>query len=906
MRLPKTCIACLVILLAAISLVTLSFANGRAIAANRYVTAPVADEPDNSSRVPAIDFSTYLKGRSADGVARDAEGNIYITGSALSDFVATPGAAQSQYGGGESDAFVIKLNAAGTDVIYATYLGGSGYDSGASIAVDAAGNAYVTGVTSSADFPTTAGAYQPSGRGLSTIFVAKLNATGSALAYSTYIGNGEDGRSNDSRGIVLDAEGNAYVTGFTSTTSFPITPGAFRSTPSRPSNAFVTKLNATGSALMYSTYLGNGWGQAITTDAAGNAYVCGYTTGDFPTTPGAYQTTFRGSPGDGFITKLNAAGSALIYSTYLGGAKNDSMSGIAIDTTGNAYVTGSTDSANFPTTPGAFSTQPRGAVPNGIVTKLNATGSGLVYSTYFGGGSIDSGRSIAVDAAGNAYVVGTSSSADLPTVNATQRTNGGGPTFKSENQGTKWSPMAAGLKSAQVMTLAVDPVNTTTLYAGTLNGVFKSTNGGFDWSASNSGLPNPIIPALVIDPRNPATLYAAANGSNSSDHGLFKSVDGGATWTALNLNLSVSTLAIKPDNPQTIYAGGFDSTGSSVARSTNGGASWSIVRIPGNAYVTALAVDPTDASRVYAGVRLGTDPPTPYSGIFKSTDGGASWARLNNIFDDQIRALAIASTSPPTIYVGEGVLSRSTDGGASWTELDNGLAGTGIRSIVIDPTNASTVYLALSDSLSGGIFKSTDGGDHWAATALRNIGAGVVALDPAHPLKLYAATSLSADAFVAKLNATGSAFFYSTYLGGLADESVGGMIALDAAGNVVVAGATRSPDFPLVNALNAGLGSGFTTAFLTRLGPSPERAIPIINSVAISGKHLIVAGENFSDGARVVLNDEPQKTIADEISPNNSLLGKKVGKRIARGETVTIQVKNSDGGLSEPFRFTRN
>ena len=106
--------------------------------------------------------------------------------------------------------------------------------------------------------------------------------------------------------------------------------------------------------------------------------------------------------------------------------------------------------------------------------------------------------------------------------------------------------------------------------------------------------------------------------------------------------------------------------------------------------------------------------------------------------------------------------------------------------------------------------------------------------------------------------------------------------------------------------MSTSLGDEFTTAFLSQFGPSPERAVPIINSVAISGKHLIVVGENFSDGAQVVLNDETQKTIADEASPNNSLLGKKVGKRIARGTTVTIQVKNSDGGLSEPLRFTRN
>ena len=239
MRLPKAYPICFVILLTSISLVTLPMANGRAIAAKGHLTTPVADAPSSSLGVPAIEFSTFLKGRSANGVARDADGNIYVTGNALGDFAATPGAAQSQFGGGDSDAFVMKLNAAGTQVIYATYLGGSGYDSGASLAVDAAGNAYVAGTTGSADFPTTAGAYQPSGHGLNNVFVAKLNPMGNALAYSTYIGNGDDsGGSSDARSIAIDTAGDAYVTGLTGTANFPITPGAFRSVRTKFQNVF--------------------------------------------------------------------------------------------------------------------------------------------------------------------------------------------------------------------------------------------------------------------------------------------------------------------------------------------------------------------------------------------------------------------------------------------------------------------------------------------------------------------------------------------------------------------------------------------------------------------------------------------------------------------------------------------
>jgi hypothetical protein len=245
---------------------------------------------------------------------------------------------------------------------YATYLGGSGADSGSSIAVDASGSVYVTGSTSSLDFPTTPGALQTTADGGYDAFVAKLNTTGTALVYSTYLGgNGDD----YGYGIAVDASGNAYVTGSTSSWDFPITPGALQ--PSNSSeyyitDAFVAKLNATGTALLYATYLGgtnNDCGYGIAVDGSGNAYVTGSTSSwNFPITPGALQPT-SGSDyyfTDAFVAKLNAMGTALLYSTYLGGNGDDSGYGIAVDASGNAYVTGSTSSLNFPTTPGALQT----------------------------------------------------------------------------------------------------------------------------------------------------------------------------------------------------------------------------------------------------------------------------------------------------------------------------------------------------------------------------------------------------------------------------------------------------------------------------------------------------------------------------------------------------------------------
>ncbi len=343
---------------------------------------------------------------------------------------------QTTFGGSANvDAFVSKVNAAGSALAYSTYLGGSNDDTGRGIAVDAAGNAYVVGHTSSSNFPVTPGAFQTtfSINGVRG-FVSKLNAAGSALVYSTYLGGSSSGHGADAgTGIAVDAAGNAYVTGGTSSLDFPTTPGAFQTVYGGNDDAFVSKLNATGSALVYSTYLGGSDGEGgsdIAVDAAGNAYVTGYTySSNFPTTPGAFQTAYGGNV-DAFVSKLNASGSALVYFTYLGGSNDDTGRGIAVDAAGNAYVTGDAESANFPTTAGAFqSTFSGGGIfsfGDAFVSKLHATGSALVYSTYLGGSEADEGVGIAIDASGNAYVTGVTSSSNFPiTADAFQATFGG-------------------------------------------------------------------------------------------------------------------------------------------------------------------------------------------------------------------------------------------------------------------------------------------------------------------------------------------------------------------------------------------------------------------------------------------------------------------------------------------------
>jgi hypothetical protein len=397
---------------------------------------------------PALSYSTYLGGNSFDfgqGIAVDAAGNAYVAGITYSpDFPTTPGAFQPTVIG-HPHAFVTKLNPTGSGLVYSTYLGGSRFDLGQGIAVDAAGNAYVTGYTSSTDYPTTAGAFQTTHGGVTDnwdVFLTKLNPTGSALVYSTYLGGSDNDQGN---GIAVDGAGNAYVTGWTISLDFKTTLGAFQPIFGRGPDAFVTKFNPTGSALVYSTYLGGiktdvGYGIAV--DAEGNAYVTGQTGSSvnfysymecpngpqecalntFPTTPGAFQTAPGGttSPEDAFVTKLNPTGSALVYSTYLGGNGDDRGLGIALDSASNAYVTGRTGSSTFPTTPGALRTTPTDFAYDAFVTKLNPTGSALIYSTLLGGRGNDQGNGIAVNSAGEAYVTGSTGAPSTPGVTASE------------------------------------------------------------------------------------------------------------------------------------------------------------------------------------------------------------------------------------------------------------------------------------------------------------------------------------------------------------------------------------------------------------------------------------------------------------------------------------------------------
>ncbi len=358
---------------------------------------------------PVLSYGSYFGGTSADaaaGIAVDAAGNVYITGYVSS----TTGLLGTILGAGTGeDVFVTKFSPDLSTRVYSAYVGGGANDRGTAIAVDASGNAYVTGYTKSTDFGTVS-AYDSARGGAQDAFVFKLNAAGTALVYSTYLGG--SGGTDVGYGITVDSSGSAYVTGFASSADFPTTAGAADTTYAG-GEAFVTKLGVAGNTLAYSTFVGgtgSDTGHAITLDLVGNPVVVGETTSsNFFTTAGAFQSTSGGST-DVFVSRLDSTGSSITYSTYLGGNDVDIAYAAVVGPTGRIYVTGTTVSSNFDITSGAFQTVNPGRATFMSVLDPAISGSGaLIYSTFLnGGGNDDAGTGIGVDGAGKVYVGGHS------------------------------------------------------------------------------------------------------------------------------------------------------------------------------------------------------------------------------------------------------------------------------------------------------------------------------------------------------------------------------------------------------------------------------------------------------------------------------------------------------------------
>ena len=514
---------------------------------------------------PTLQTSTRLGGAGPDAgyaIAVDTQGNTYVAGTTESaDFLtSTPlqTALSGPAGVPSADAFVTKISPDGARLIWSTYLGSGGRDTGFGIAVAGDGSVYVTGVTESPDFPVARGAQTTYGGGTSDGFVTRIAANGTGIEWSSFIGGGGTDRA---RGLAIDSTGNAYLTGSTNSDNFPSVnaqqPGPFRA---EDLDAFVAKFPATGAPLTFSTRLGGGnddRGLAIAVDAQGAVYVTGDTLSPgFPTVR-PIQASSGGSAGgvagaftDAFVAKYNPNGSALVYSTFLGGSDFDQGTAIAVDGQGAAYVAGNTNSPNFPTTgplQGAKNND-----PDAFVTKIDAPGAALVYSTYLGGNGADGANGIAVDRAGSAHVVGTTGSANFVSNKATQLAKSGGDDafvvkLDSTGRGPLFASFLGGRETDAGMGVALTSQGVARVLGLTASADFPSVKPVQGAKAPAGG--DAFVASLeLIDPPAPATTaaqtQAAPAASSSSDSAHNRRV---RTYGLLFLGLFLAAIA------QTVY-----------------------------------------------------------------------------------------------------------------------------------------------------------------------------------------------------------------------------------------------------------------------------------------------------------------------------------------------------------------
>lgn len=521
---------------------------GYQILANNEVSFLLKDYDHTNTLVidPEVIYSTFIGGtnvNSGDGDERafavtvDKDGNVIVAGQTSSrNFPITSGVVQSSLSkplprpiDGEIDGFITKLNPTGTALIFSTFLGGpDGSENIEGIDVDIEGNIYVAGTTNSLKYPATGGAFQPVSRETGFIvdgFVSKLNSNGSALIYSTYL-SGED---NDIvNGLAVDSVGNAYIVGRTQSKMFP-TSNALQPTASGSfMDGFVTKLNASGTGLIYSTYLGGANGQTfafdVAVDATGNAYITGFTeSATFPTTTGAFQTTIKGMA-DVFITKFNPGGNTLAYSTFLGSSSSENGLAIAIDEMGNAYVTGFVVNTNdFPVTPGVFQPGFGGGFNDTFITKLNPTGTALVFSTFLGAGTNDEARGIAVDKVGNVVIAGLTTGAYPTTRDAFQpspRGNGDGflSQLSASGRTLLYSTHLGGSGNDGGLDVAIDPEGNAIVVGSTASANFPVTSGVVQPTFAGGGAPLDIFVTKIslapAEPPPPTTASLSANSLN--------------------------------------------------------------------------------------------------------------------------------------------------------------------------------------------------------------------------------------------------------------------------------------------------------------------------------------------------------------------------------------------------------
>ncbi len=440
---------------------------------------------------PGITWSTFIGGSSNDypyRVATDSNGDIYIAGYTVSpDYPVSSGAYQPTKNL-DRDVFVTKLRGDGTNIVWSTFLGGSSTDQGLALAVDTGGDVFVAGNTGSSDFPVSANGFRRTYAGGGDGFVTKLSSSG-GLSYSTYLGGGVD---DAVYSVAVDGSGYATVAGSTGSVDFPITPGVFKSALHDAGEGFVTKLNTTGSQLVYSTFLGSDGGSdqifGLALDSQGRPTVVGRTNSTaFPTTAGVFDPT-ADAFWDGFVMRLNSTGTGCVYSTYLSGSGYDEPWAVAVDANGNAYVVGRTASPNFQTTSGAFQRTKAGGTYDGFVMKISSDGRTLLYGTFLGGAADEYIYGITVNSAGEALLTGYTDSANFPvTADAYDGTaNGGSDAFVSRLGASGgsliYSSFLGGTGADFGRGIALKPNGQVAVTGFTTSTSFPTTAGSYDQS----------------------------------------------------------------------------------------------------------------------------------------------------------------------------------------------------------------------------------------------------------------------------------------------------------------------------------------------------------------------------------------------------------------------------------------
>lgn len=788
---------------------------------------------------PALSFATYLGTSGFEqfdpltgtfpAVAVDFLGYAYVTGfngGSAANFPGNP----TVLGPGGTEVFVVKLNATGTALLYSVVLGGGMMDVGGGIAVDASGNAYITGFTSSSNFPVSGGAPQNSIHSMQNAFVTEINAAGNGLLYSTFLG----GTGNDwGRGIAVDNAGNAYVTGAadeSAGTNFPLV-NALSSTPAA---GFLAEVNSAGTAFVYSTFLSAGIGYGVAVDSTGSAYVAG-TTG----TPNAYAQE------QAYVLKVNPAGAGISYGPVLFGNAADQSIGfaIALDSQNNAYVTGMTDDPAFPVTMGAAQTAYGGGSSDGFALKLDTAGElPPVYATYIGGlGSNiypERGTGIGVDVDGYAYVAGTTQCIRFPSANPISGAQHGGPAvlLRSTNTGSSWSPVSLAGNFDQVTALAIDLSGN--IYAGTstsnppssggvYGGVYKSTNSGSTWTLASSGITSTTVDALAVDPSNSLNVYAVAGGQ------IYLSTNGGGSWTAKAAAGAAGSIAITQAISPTIYVG--STTGTGLQYSTNTGGTWTpISSVPAPVYAVVVDQNSTNKNTVYAATN---------SGVYKTTNGPAGpWNFSNSgLPAGAVTGLAISSTG--TVYaITEVGLYSTTNHGANWTLVNVGVEAPGTP-VLVGLDSANNVYLALQG---GGMMVGTNSGTTWTSIIYNGLTHNqVLALAATSSSNVFAGITSPTDVFLTRISPDGSSFSFATCIGG-ADNDLGQNMAVTPTGMVYISGATASSNLPTTpGALQPALAGSYD-ALVARVDNEPFTDVapsnPFFNFINVMYEKGITGG----------------------------------------------------------------